>query len=190
MDTATVQRFIEGMKYEAERTGPPEGFPTLPDIAGRPLHRSRDFSSSNRTMMWRELALRLSRRRIAGARQLLLWKKTGSPILIVRGKDDVDPRLLQHLPPSGRPTGQDCLRLTRRPRVRLSRLDLRPRRHADQPARQARLRRASTCRARALIGVRCERFYNWVFINEDPEAEPLLKHIAPFSEHFEQFQPG
>jgi hypothetical protein len=32
MDSATVQRFIDGMKYEAERTGPPDGFPSMPDV--------------------------------------------------------------------------------------------------------------------------------------------------------------
>jgi phenylpropionate dioxygenase-like ring-hydroxylating dioxygenase large terminal subunit len=42
---------------------------------------------------------------------------------------------------------------------------------------------------RSLIGVRCERFYNWIFINEDPDAQPLLEHTAPFAEYFKQFDP-
>ena len=36
MDAATVQRFLNGMKYEAERSAPPDGFPQFPDLpAGR-----------------------------------------------------------------------------------------------------------------------------------------------------------
>jgi phenylpropionate dioxygenase-like ring-hydroxylating dioxygenase large terminal subunit len=42
---------------------------------------------------------------------------------------------------------------------------------------------------RSLIAVRAERFFNWVFINEDPNAQPLTTHFAPFTEHFKQFQP-
>ena len=41
----------------------------------------------------------------------------------------------------------------------------------------------------ALIGVRAERFANWVFINEDPQAQPLLQHMQPFFEYFQQFEP-
>ena len=32
---------------------------------------------------------------------------------------------------------------------------------------------------RSLTDVRCERFFNWVFINEDPDAQPLLEHFRP-----------
>ena len=42
---------------------------------------------------------------------------------------------------------------------------------------------------RPLIGVRCERFNNWIFINEDPEAQPLLDHVHPFFDYFQQFEP-
>jgi len=38
MDAETVQRFIEGMKYESSGRGPPEGFPRLPDVPAA-LHR-------------------------------------------------------------------------------------------------------------------------------------------------------
>ena len=38
MDAATterfVKRFLEGMEFEAGRTGPPEGFPKFPSIPG------------------------------------------------------------------------------------------------------------------------------------------------------------
>ena len=37
--------------------------------------------------------------------------------------------------------------------------------------------------------MRCERFYNWIFINEDPQAQPLLEHTHPFFDYFRQFDP-
>ena len=42
---------------------------------------------------------------------------------------------------------------------------------------------------RSLIQVSCARFYNWIFVNEDPQAQPLEQHFAPFVEYFKQFQP-
>jgi hypothetical protein len=52
MDTATVQRFIDGMKYESERSSPREGFPSLPDIpAGR--YTDPNFLKLESEFMWR-----------------------------------------------------------------------------------------------------------------------------------------
>ena len=62
MDTATVQRFLDGMKYETERTGPPEGFPTLPDM---PAGRYTDpgfLKLESRAHVAQQLAVCLSRR--------------------------------------------------------------------------------------------------------------------------------
>jgi phenylpropionate dioxygenase-like ring-hydroxylating dioxygenase large terminal subunit len=43
--------------------------------------------------------------------------------------------------------------------------------------------------AHSLVSVRCEQFANWVFINEDPHARPLLEDLGPIPGHLEQFQP-
>jgi hypothetical protein len=37
--------------------------------------------------------------------------------------------------------------------------------------------------------VRCERFGNWIFVNEDPDAEPLLTHLGPMPAMLEEIQP-
>ena len=52
MDTATVQRFLDGMRYESERTAPPEGFPSLPDLpAGR--YTDPEFLKLETNYLWR-----------------------------------------------------------------------------------------------------------------------------------------
>ena len=43
--------------------------------------------------------------------------------------------------------------------------------------------------AHSLTAVRCEQFANWVFINEDPDAQPLLETSGRSRQQFEQFQP-
>ena len=53
MDAATVQRFLDGMKYESERTSPREGFPPLPDIpAGR--YTDPEFLKLEMAHLWRK----------------------------------------------------------------------------------------------------------------------------------------
>ena len=41
----------------------------------------------------------------------------------------------------------------------------------------------------SLKEVRCESFGNWVFLNEDPHAEPLLDYLGPIAEQWRQFDP-
>jgi len=101
MDTAVVQRFLDGMKYEAERTAPPEGFPSLPDIPPA-AYTDPAFLELEMTHLWRKSWLyAVPHRRAAEPGSYLLWKKTGSPILIVRGQGRRRSRVLQHLPPIG-----------------------------------------------------------------------------------------
>src|SRR5690606_735301 len=89
MDQATVQRFLDGMRYEAERTGPPPGFPQLPDIpAGRYVDPA--FLALEKDYLWRRSWLYACHMdELPSAGSYVLWNKTGTPLVIVRGKDDV-----------------------------------------------------------------------------------------------------
>lgn len=188
MDAATVQRFLDGMKYEAERSAPPEGFPQFPDIpAGR--YNAPAFIALESEFLWRRswlYACHIDELPEPGS--YLLWKKTGAPILIVRGKDDVVRAFYnacrhrgapvvrnEHGKADGLVCGYHGWTYTLDGKL----INLRDRRDFVDldPA------------CRSLIAVRCERFYNWIFVNEDPAAQPLLEHVAPFHEHFRQFQP-
>lgn len=188
MDAATVQRFLDGMKHEAERTAPPEGFPRLPDIpAGRYVDPA--FLALERQYLWQRswvYACHLDELPTAGS--FLLLRKTGSPILVVRGQDDVVRAFYNTCRHRGGPvvrSEKGCVKgfvcgyhgwsysldgtlLNLRDKRDFVGLDL---------------------AAHGLKPIRCERFFNWIFINEDPRAEPLLEHVAPFGEYFRQFRP-
>ncbi len=188
MDSQTVQRFLEGMKYEAARTSPPEGFPRFPDIpAGR--YVDPDFLRLERDYLWRRswlYACHLDELPEPGS--FIVWRKTGTPILIVRGKDDVVRAFYNTCRHRGAPLAKEkCGKAegfvcgyhgwTYGLDGRL--LNLRDKRDfvdLDMAHRN-------------LIPVRCERFFKWIFINEDAGAEPLLQHVAPFGDYFQQFQP-
>lgn len=188
MDAKTVQRFLDGMKYESERSGPPPEFPQLPDIpAGR--YTDPAFLALEHQYLWRRswlYACHIDELPERGS--FLLLKSTGSPIILVRGKDDVVRAFYNTCRHRGAPlvkSEKGCLEgfacgyhgWTYTLDGRL--INLRDKRDFV----------GLDTSARGLIGVRCERFYNWIFINEDPQAEPLEAHFAPFGEHFRQFQP-
>lgn len=189
MDQATVQRFLDGMKFEAERTAPPASFPQLPDIpAGR--YTDPAFLKLEREHLWRRSWLYACHMdELPAQGSYVLWKKTGTPILIVRGKDDVVRAFYNTCRHRGAPLVKDKAGKaegfvcgyhgwTYSLDGRL--LNLRDKRDF--------VGLDTSCRS--LIEVRCERFYNWIFINEDPEADPLADHVRPFTDHFEQFQPA
>lgn len=188
MDTQTVQRFLDGMKFEAERTAPPPDFPQLPDIpAGRYVDPA--FLALERQHLWRKswlYACHLDELPKAGS--FVVNRKTGSPIIIVRGKDDVVRAFYNTCRHRGGPLAKSdngCVEgfvcgyhgWTYTLDGKL--INLRDKRDFV----------GLDMSQRSLVGVRCERFFNWIFINEDPDAEPLQQHLAPFGEYFEQFQP-
>jgi choline monooxygenase len=192
MDAVTterfVKRFLEGMQYEAGRTAPPPGFPRLPDVPGGRYVDPGFLDAEWRGMWKRSWLYACHTDELPEPGSFMLWRKTGSPILIVRGKDDVVRAFYNTCRHRGGPlvksdTGRcegfvcgyhgwtyslDGRLINLRDKRDFVDLDM-------------------SCRS--LVQVRCERFANFVFINEDPEAEPLLQHIDPFPLYWQQFEP-
>ena len=188
MDVAGTERIKAGMAFEAARRTPPDGFPRFPDIAaGR--YVDPDFLKLERARMWRRpwvYAAHEGQVRNVGA--WILWKATGSPILIVRGRDNVVRAFYNTCQHRGAPLVQadkgeargfvcpyhgwayalDGKLLNMRDRRDFVDLDL-------------------TCRS--LVQLRCESFGRWIFVNQDPEAGPLLDYLGPVTGELEQFQP-
>jgi phenylpropionate dioxygenase-like ring-hydroxylating dioxygenase large terminal subunit len=192
MDAATserfVKRFLEGMQYEAARTSPPEGFPQLPDIPGG-RYVDRQFLDAESRGMWKRSWLYACHAdELPEPGSFMLWRTSGSPILIVRGKDAVIRAFYNTCRHRGGPlvktaTGR-CDGLVCSYHGWTYSLDGRL-----VNLRDKRDFVGLDMSCRSLVPVRCERFANWVFINEDPDAEPLLAHIDPFPTYFEQFEP-
>ena len=183
-----VTRFIDGMKYEAERTAPPDGFPKLPRIPGG-RYNERDFLDAERRGLWKRTWLYACHvDELPQPGSFMLWEKTGSPILIVRGKDMKVRAFYNTCRHRGAP-------LVKEEHGRCDGLVCSY--HGWTYALDGRLINLRDKRdfvgldveGHSLSAVRCEQFANWVFVNEDLEAQPLLDNIAPFPQHFEQFQP-
>ncbi len=188
MDVAVTERIKAGMAFEAQRRGPPEGFPRFPDIAaGRYVDPT--FLALERERMWRRAWLYAAHEdQIPNVGDWVLWKTAGSPILIVRGRDQVVRAFYNTCQHRGAPLVQadrgeargfvcpyhgwayalDGKLLNMRDRRDFVDLDL-------------------TCRS--LVQLPCQTFGRWIFVNEDPEAQPLIDYLGPVADELHQFQP-
>ncbi|MEM7504428.1 MAG: SRPBCC family protein [Pseudomonadota bacterium] len=186
MDAAFIERVKRNVEYQRQRTAPPEGFPAFPPIAGD-RYTDPDFLALEEMRMWKRAWLYACHLdEVPKPGDFLLWKKSGSPIVIVHGKDGEIRAFYNTCRHRGGPLVKEIcgnargfvcgyhgwtydlsgqLVGFRDPR---DFVDLDKSRHG-------------------LVGVRCERLGNWVFINEDPDAEPLLKHLGVIPEHLAQF---
>jgi phenylpropionate dioxygenase-like ring-hydroxylating dioxygenase large terminal subunit len=183
-----VRRFLDGMQYEAERTAPPEGFPRLPQVPGA-RYNDPAFLQAERRALWQRTWLYACHLdELPGPGSFMLWNKTGSPLLLVHGKDGQVRAFYNTCRHRGAPLVKDqagrcegfvCSYHGWTYGLDGALVNLRDKRDfvgLDMPAH-------------GLSQVRCERFANWIFVNEDPQAPPLLEYFDPFPRQFEQFQP-
>ena len=187
MNAETADRIKKAMDYERGRKAPPEAFPSLPDIPGS-RYTDPEFLGLERERMWRRAWL------YAGhADQLFepgswfLTRNPGSPILVVRGLDGEIRAFYNTCQHRGAPLVAEA--------EGQSRGFVCPY-HGWSYTLEGKLVAVRDKRdfvdldfsCRSLIPVRCESIGNLIFINEDAEAEPLIDHIGPMAEEFEQYQ--
>lgn len=189
MDALTVERLKSGMRYEAERTAPPDGFPKLPVIPGG-RYTDPDFLALEQEHLWRKSWLYACHTdEIPEPGSFYLFKRTGSPVLVLRGKDGVIRAFYNTCRHRGAPLVKDCK----------GKVDgLVCGYHGWTYALDGRLVNLRDKRdfvgldmgEHSLVAVRCELLGNWVFVNEDPAAEPLLAHLGVIPDYLEQIQPA
>ncbi|MBS0373885.1 MAG: aromatic ring-hydroxylating dioxygenase subunit alpha [Proteobacteria bacterium] len=185
---AAVERIKAGMQYEFARTAPPEGFPALPPVPGG-RYTDPEFLALERRHLWQRSWLYACHAdELPQPGSFLLWKRTGSPVLIVRGKDEVIRAFYntcQHRggpvvkDASGRVDGLVCQYHGWTYGLDGRLVNLRDKR--DFPDFDA--------KCHGLAAVRCERLGNWVFVNEDRDAPPLLDSLGEIPAMFADIQP-
>ena len=184
LDAATVAAWSARIELERQRTVPPEGFPALPDLpAGR--YTDADFFALEREQVWRKTWLYAGHiDQLPEAGSYFLWPHGSAPILLIRGDDGVVRAFYNTCRHRGAP-------LVRTATGRAGAL-LTCGYHGWSYDRQGRLRGVTERRdwtdfdfaCRALSGLRCERFGNWIFVCEDPTVEPLENFLEPAARFF------
>ena len=177
------------MRFETERTAPPDGFPKLPLIPGG-RYTDPAFLALEQQHLWRKSWLYACHAdEVPEPGSFYLFKRTRSPILVLRGKDGVVRAFFNTCRHRGAPLVKECKgkvdglvcgyhgwtytldgRLVNlRDKRDFVGLDMN-----DYP----------------LMSVRCEMFGNWIFVNEDLDAEPLLTHLGLMPEYLDEIQPA
>lgn len=189
MDQCFIDRVYEGFEYERSRKGTPEGFPALPLIPGG-RYTDPDFLELEGQFLWQKSWLYACHMdEIPQEGSFILWNRTGSPILIVRAGDGV----VQAFHNSCRHRGSPLVK-TSSGRVQGG---LTCGYHGWTYGLDGKLNGVRDSRdftgvdfnCLGLLPVRCERLGNWVFINEDNEADPLLEFLGPITQQWRQFDP-
>ena len=174
----------DGMKHEQSREAPPPAFPELPLIAGG-RYTDPAFLELEQRYLWKRswlYALHVDELPRPGSYRL--WRKTGAPIIIVRDKENRIRAYYNTCRHRGAPLvekeqgeakGFFC-------RYHGWTYDLAGRLTA---VREKRDFPGMDTSCFGLNQVRCEQFGNFVFINEDPQAAPLLESLGLIPQHLE-----
>ncbi len=175
------------MAYESERDAPPPDFPELPEIPGA-RYVDPEFLALEQQHLWRKAWLYAGHiDEFPKAGSFKMFTRTGSPIFLVRGRDDNIRAFYNTCRHRGGPLVKDDAGHVRNLvcgyhgwayDLTGELINIRDKR--DFPGFDP------SCRN--LNSVRCERFGPWVFVSEDPNAPPLLETLGPVPAHFENFQ--
>ena len=188
MDPQTIEKIKTGMAYEKARNGPPEGFPALPPIPSARYVNS-DFNDLEREQLWKKSWVYACHSdELPEAGSYVLWDKLGSPILIIRGKDEKVRAFYNTCRHRGGPLVKDK---TGRRNLFVCGY------HGwsyDHEGNLVAIRDErdfpdfdKSCLG--LIPVRCENLGNWFFLNCDDDAEPLVDFLGPIGDAMAEFQP-
>lgn len=183
-----VESIKDGMRYEFERTEVPAGFPALPRIPGG-RYTDPEFLALEDAYLWkRSWLFACHMDEIPAPGHFILWHRLGAPIMIVHGKDGVVRAFYNTCSHRGAPLVKDAS-------GRVEGLSCPY--HGWTYALDGRLVNLRDKRdfrdfdpsCHSLKSVRCERFGQWVFINGDRDAPPLLETLGDIPAHFADVHP-
>lgn len=180
----SVDIIKDHMQQERDRTAPPEGFPKLPVVPGG-RYTDPGFLALEQEYLWHKSWLYAGHTdEVPDVGSFKMWKRTGSPIFLIRGKDERVRAFYNTCRHRGAPVvredqgkanGLFCQYHGWTYDLEGKLINLRDKRDfVDMDM---------SCLG--LVEVRCEQFGNWIFVNEDADAEPLLDHIAPLVRRLE-----
>ena len=174
------------MDYERSRNAPPEDFPKLPDIPGV-RYTDPEFLKLERERMWQRAWLYAGHvDQIPNPGSWFLTRNTGSPILVVRDLEGQVRAFYNTCQHRGAPLVTELAGEARGFVCGY---------HGWSYTLDGKLTAVRDKRdfvdldfsCRSLVSVRCELLGSLIFINEDPEAQPLLDHIGPMAKELEQY---
>jgi phenylpropionate dioxygenase-like ring-hydroxylating dioxygenase large terminal subunit len=179
MDADLLARLKSEMHYEFSRTGPPEGFPAFHDIPGG-RYTSDEFWELEQTKLWpRVWAMACRADEVAKPGDYKRFDDLGVPLVIVRSTTGDLRAYYNTCQHRGAPVVRDECGSARQLRCQYHSwtYDIDSGTLVSIPDERdfVGLDKAERC----LPTVRCEVWDGWVFVNQDPNAKPLLETLSP-----------
>jgi nitrite reductase/ring-hydroxylating ferredoxin subunit len=178
MDEALSRRIEAQLAEESERRSPPPEWPALPDL---PVGRYTDeelYRLEADVLFRRTWVYAAHESEIAEPGSYLVFDRTGSPILIVRGQDRVVRAFYNTCRHRNAPVVHGPCGTARRLVCTFHSwaYDL----EGSLVAVPDEFQFTGLDRSeRGLVPVRCETWLGFIFINEDPDAMPLIDFLGP-----------
>ena len=176
-----MDRVREQITYEMQREGPPEGFLRFPDIP-RERYTDAEFFALENRFLWPKVWMYVGRvEDVPEEGSYFTWDDAGIPLLIVRGKDLKVWAFSNSCRHRGAPVvSEACGEAS----------ILRCQYHSWAYGTQGHLVSYPSRRdfvdldrnERSLGELRCEIFDGWIFVNQDPDALPLLEFLGPVAD--------
>ena len=187
MDQQTVDTIKRLMEWEAGRSAPPEGFPSLPDMpAGR--YTSQEYYDLEQQHIWKKswlFAAHLDEVPEPGS--FMQWDNAGQPLIIVHGMDGVVRAFYNTCRHRGAPVV--TVQKGRTPRLMCGYHNWTYKTDGELvgvPESQD-FGPAFDKSCRSLIGVRCEMYGKLIFVNLDENAMSLREWMGPLCDEWEEF---
>lgn len=184
MDAKTIERWKESVAFERARKAAPADFPTLPDIPGG-RYWDPEFFTLEREALFKRCWLYAGHTdQLPTVGSFFVWRRTGTPILIMRGEDEQIRAFYNTCRHRGAPLVREHYGQANR--------SLSCSYHGWTYDTLGNLKAVPDPRdwvgldmsCRSLVSVRCERLGNWIFVCEDTDAPSLDSFLAPVSRYF------
>ena len=178
MDATLEQTIRARIEREKERTSPPSDAIAVPLIPTT-RYTDPDFFALEMERIFRHTWLFVGHESEWPDRgSYRLFSRSGAPVVIVRGQDNLLRAFYNACRHRGAPVTRDECGTARRLTCQY---------HSWSYDTEGRLKNVPDSRSFAglskedlgLVGVRCEVWEGWVFINEDPSADSLREYLGP-----------
>jgi phenylpropionate dioxygenase-like ring-hydroxylating dioxygenase large terminal subunit len=186
MDQAEVAALKAMMEWEGQRGAPPTGFPALPDLPAA-RYTSPEYFALEQAHIFRKSWLFAAHiDEIPEPGCFMRWDNAGEPLIIVHGMDG-EVRAFYN---TCRHRGAPVVTVDRgkSPRLMCGYHNWTYKTDGTLvgvPEGRDFANLDMTCRS--LIGVRCERFGNVIFVNFDDDAVSLLDWLGPLADEWAEF---
>ena len=184
MDAQTIERWKDGVAFERGREAVPENFPALPDIPGGRYWEPEFFALEREVLFKKGWVYAGHTDQLPEPGSFIVWRRTGTPILIMRGYDGQirafyntcrhrgAPLVRQDSGKAGRSLSCGYHGWTYDTKGDLA--------SVTDPRDWSNLDKS----CRSLVPVRCELLGNWIYVCEADDAPSLDDFLDPIARYF------